>query len=403
MQCAHRNWHHGAVSGVHITVLVGLVAGCSFPGAGATSDAPPGDDAVDGPGAPGDDGAACGAIEIASYASHNCVRRADGEVRCWGYNEFGNTGVDSTQMCGGSKCVPVPAPVAGLPAADLLGLGDGHSCARAGAAVYCWGRNDRGQFGTGQTGNSVEPVLVPERAGATVLTGGDVHACSLAAGAIKCAGRNQHGELGDNSFTQREAPITVGLSGATALTGGFHHTCAIAGGLVWCWGENDNGQVAPNAPGGDLPGPTGVVNLSGPTQLAAGENHSCALTTGGLSCWGGNANGQLGDGTTEARTAPVSVMITGTIAQVVAGANQTCARDEGGAVSCWGEGYGATPQAVGLGRPARQIASGAFHACARLDDDSVWCWGRNYYGQLGDGSVGNEFSAPVLVSLCAGS
>jgi alpha-tubulin suppressor-like RCC1 family protein len=43
--------------------------------------------------------------------------------------------------------------------------------------------------------------------------------------------------------------------------------------------------------------------------LSAGEQeHACAvLDTGGLKCWGGNAFGQLGDGTTTARDAPVSI------------------------------------------------------------------------------------------------
>lgn len=40
--------------------------------------------------------------------------------------------------------------------------------------------------------------------------------------------------------------------------------------------------------------------------------------------------------------------------------------------------------------PARIVKNGSLHTCAILEDGSLWCWGDNRFGQLGNGSAGNE-------------
>ena len=91
------------------------------------------------------------------------------------------------------------------------------------------------------------------------------------------------------------------------------------------------------------------------------------------------------------------------LSEVAAGANHTCALDEGGKLVCWGDNrYGQ----LGDGscdwyRPSRapvanshgnalEVVSGGGHSCALLENGQVICWGRNSSGQLGDGAGGMD-------------
>jgi alpha-tubulin suppressor-like RCC1 family protein len=114
------------------------------------------------------------------------------------------------------------------------------------------------------------------------------------------------------------------------------------------------------------------------------------------------------------------------IADVVAGATQTCILTTNGSAMCWGEnnygqlGYGHTnhlgddelPYTFGFintgGIPLQQIAAGQSHACAITTIGSVLCWGRGALGALGYGNTANigDNEMPIaagFVSLPAGA
>ena len=60
--------------------------------------------------------------------------------------------------------------------------------------------------------------------------------------------------------------------------------------------------------------PTKVLLPSGRTATAieAGAYHTCAiLDDNSINCWGQNNNGQIGDGTTDYRDSPASVILPG--------------------------------------------------------------------------------------------
>jgi alpha-tubulin suppressor-like RCC1 family protein len=149
--------------------------------------------------------------------------------------------------------------------------------------------------------------------------------------------------------------------------------------------------------------------------LAVGDAHACALkrADGTVWCWGKNDHGQLGDGSTNDRPAAVQVkddrgVPLGSIIQIVAGANHTCAvQSSAGTSYCWGDdsngqlGYGGNaavnkiPSPTQLG-PTVTLTAGSRHTCGvAMGTNTVWCWGANDVGQLGSPGNPSGASAPV--------
>ncbi|KAJ1495207.1 regulator of chromosome condensation 1/beta-lactamase-inhibitor protein II, partial [Baffinella frigidus] len=254
----------------------------------------------------------------------------------------------------------------------------------------CWGRNDYGGLGFQDTmDRGTHPRSMGDNLLAVDLNGtavsvarGEWHACALLEGGfVKCWGLNDNGQLGygdtrqrgDNEFEKEMGaglPV-VKLNGvAIAVALGTRHSCAILeGGFVKCWGYNNYGQLGlghtanrgdgPEEMGAKLPG----VDLGGwnATAIACGEHFSCVLLSneiqsGFLKCWGYNAYGQLGQG----HTSPIGD-----------GASE----------------MGAHLSVVDLNGTAVSVLAGLHHVCVILDDGSIKCWGRNHNGQLGYGDI----------------
>lgn len=158
---------------------------------------------------------------------------------------------------------------------------------------------------------------------------------------------------------------------------------------------------------------TTVTTKGQAVDLAAGLQHTCALlgsagvANGQVACWGNNSRGQLGDGTTDARAVP-DLTALGNVAQVVAGADHTCARVKDGSVWCWGKndrgqlGDGTTqdsalPVRVNLpaGSPSALIEAAGDHTCAVSTTGLLRCWGANESGQSGQRPSTSVVTPPV--------
>ena len=96
-----------------------------------------------------------------------------------------------------------------------LACGQRHTCAiTANGQVKCWGSNSYGQLGIPESGGTLTPKAVPGLSEVVAISAGRVHTCALtSSGAVKCWGSNASGSIGDGTFDERSAPTdVVGLS-----------------------------------------------------------------------------------------------------------------------------------------------------------------------------------------------
>ncbi len=278
-------------------------------------------------------------IKAIATDNHTCALAVDGFLRCWGANAQGQLGLGTTESEGnepGEMGIHLSTVDLGRDSgvarkAVAVTLNTDHTCAILDkGSVKCWGSNDKGQLGLGDT----------ERRG------------------------DEPGEMGDNL-----PDVDLGTDKtATAISAGGDFTCVILNdGSVKCWGDNQFGQLGlgDTDSRGDEPGEMGddliAVDLGvGKTAIAiaAGSNHTCALLNdSSVKCWGANSYGELGQGETSYRGTSPGQM-----------------------------GDNLLPVRIGSGKRAIAIAASA-HTCALLDDGSVKCWGPNNSGELGLGDT----------------
>jgi alpha-tubulin suppressor-like RCC1 family protein len=280
-----------------------------------------------------------GVTAIATASQHSCAVW-NNSVQCWGDNASGDLGNNSATQ----SLVPVPvAPVAPvtLTNATSIATGANHSCAVKAGTVYCWGANESGELGNNSTTPSSVPVQVSGAlAGVTAIAAGATHTCALASGGVLCWGNNGSRQLGNNSSGNNSStpvPVTNLTSGVVAIGAGNSHTCAVtSAGAVMCWGSDSSGQLGDGTMN-DTGVPVAVSTItSGATALALGTDFTCALVAGAVQCWGIGASGQLGNGQASPSVVPVPVTgLTSGVTSIAAGDSHVCAVVNS-AVQCWG-------------------------------------------------------------------
>ena len=383
-------------------------------------------------------GAVAGPSRVISGAwatgrGHTCAVVAEGQVLCWGDDNFGQLG---NGVAAGT--VTAPAGPVVLPAgthATALAAGADHTCALlSNGQVSCWGRDTNGQLGDGSLAVDVSApsstVVLPggPSAYATAIAAGDRHTCALlGSGGVTCWGDDAAGQVGNGAVSGNvmspSAPVVLpsGMA-ATAVAAGGSSTCAVlADGEVTCWGSDSSGQAGNGSAAGNVLSPSSPVELPGfavAMSITVGLEHACVvLSTGRVTCWGSDSSGQIGNGSVAGNVAapPQPVGLPGGVTAVAlaAGRLHSCALLRTGSITCWGSdvagqlGNGAAGSQLTPSSPialpglmaARGIAAGDDHTCALLSSNELTCWGLNGTGQLGVGTTSNADSATRLVRI----
>lgn len=256
-------------------------------------------------------------IQVAAGAEHACAVLADGTMRCWGNNEFGQVGQVGVDMVGDDE-LPSDLPPIDVGTNVLrVAAGARHTCAVLGGGdVRCWGNNDAGQLGVpGLTDNigddeapSVNPIVQLDGEVVNISARFDHTCVSFVTGNVQCwgaggSGRLGYGDeepLGDDEEVNTQMSFDLGFN-ASHLATGAEHTCVrlISTG-IFCWGEGDNGRLGLGNTDDVLtpvPGQVDVSKAQGPGDVATGAMFTCTRTQGSeVKCWGRNNRGQIGQG-----------------------------------------------------------------------------------------------------------
>jgi alpha-tubulin suppressor-like RCC1 family protein len=330
---------------------------------------------------------------------HSCAVMRDGSVQCWGYNNEGQLG-DGTRV---NKSVPTVVPVIdhSTPAKTAVSISAGiaHTCAVMGdGSVLCWGNNNYGQLGDNSTTRRLTPVAVSGLDGSSAhstavsVSAGDLATCALMAdGTSRCWGLNGYRWLGNQSGDDSSVPVdqsggfdgsTDDSTGLSVSTSSDWRVCVLMeSGAAKCWGSNAFGGLGIGSSNDDLHTEVlGAVNeITGATaattavSVSGDDTHGCAaLAVGTVKCWGRGTAGQLGN---------------------------DFWTDERGPVLALGGIDGTTAASTAV-----NVSAGLYFTCSAMADGSARCWGVNDNGQLGSDS-GFEMSlyVPTAVNGINGS
>lgn len=364
-------------------------------------------------------------MEISAGDYHTCVRRRDGQIYCWGWNQQHQTGDSSGALCG---IYPASIPCTPLPVRVRLPLGNGtsipsirvttggrHTCALDTLkTAWCWGANDNGQVGIGSTSPT---VAIPTRVAGTqttfyALTAGGDATCGSVVG-LWCWGQYPQGP-----WPAPRTPNFIPSSALNPIVLTSSDFCGYSGSGQWlCWGGNGSGQLAADPATNPTVTPQIIHAIDGATHVSlSGGGDMCVDQPSGVTqCFGRNAVqsnvpplptfGLLGNPSFTGTNSFVG-QTSGPFHGIAVNQYHACALDANGNAFCWGVNDDAQlgngtqqgssiPQMVLGGLTFKALAVGREHTCAISNDNHVYCWGDNFLGELGAWTPGQTSGIPV--------
>tara|TARA_B100000683_G_C12497664_1_gene556677 strand:+ start:1138 stop:2943 length:1806 start_codon:yes stop_codon:yes gene_type:complete len=151
-------------------------------------------------------------IDVAAGVNNTCViTAADGKVYCWGDNQSGAIG-NGVHQPFAREGEPIETEDLGQRAVKLS-LGSTYALAiMADGSVKGWGQNSYGQLGNGSmTSPQNSPLAVVGLEGPVIqISAGVNHSCALLENrSVWCWGRNNYGQLGDGTSVDSASPVQV--------------------------------------------------------------------------------------------------------------------------------------------------------------------------------------------------
>jgi len=384
------------------------------------------------------------------FKGHSCTLYR-GQVTCFGNNEFGQLGKENTTSFGGgltddistqSRVIDFGTNIYGVEhyITDIA-VGKNHTCVLTSTnQVKCFGENQYGQLGygntsnyggsTGSMGSSLPNVNVGSAEIVDSIIAMNDSTCALIGGdTIKCWGKNDMGQAGIGDITDTDIGSSssemstnlgsVGFSGIEMdmLSGGGEHACVRITGTneLKCWGNNLHGQLGLNNTPVFFPSDTNHGDEAGEPSLSAnistasvltsivlGARHTCVSFVAGTfntRCFGDNRGGQLGMGRTHSLAEDLNPAYTSTPSDILYYLGYSMIGN--GFEILETSGDSADPnnvpvvaitnnQYAQVREPASSIAAGDSHTCGVYDfyfnetgvrtaGKNIKCWGSNYH------------------------
>lgn len=187
-----------------------------------------------------------GAIDVVAGLRHGCSLHADGSVRCWGENTYGEVGDGTTTPR------DVATPVLGLTDAVAVAAGNRASCAlRAGGRVTCWGPPFAVEVTdpvTGETSIDRNPREIPGLGGVVDVApqwrlgpAAGTTASPAEGAQLSTAARSDGSAVRFRREGVAEEPVGEGV---VDVAQGGDHGCALDDrSRVYCVGDSGRGQL----------------------------------------------------------------------------------------------------------------------------------------------------------------
>jgi len=334
---------------------------------------------------------------VSAGFKHTCGIKTNGSLWCWGLNNVGQLGLgDTTER-------HAPTQVGTNTDWASVAAGDTYTCGLTSDGTrYCWGNNGSWQLGLGVTENQLRPTRRLGEGKWKSVSVKSHHSCGIRTdGTGHCWGNNFFYQFGRGKDDRKNSTTPKAVSGGhtwNELHVGGDYTCGIdTSGVRYCWGSDDTGDLGLGTGSPTFVAvPTSLAGDGAWTALSLGSV-GCGLSTAKrLYCWGSEP--------ASVEQNPVNWR------QVSVGSIFTCGITSTRTRYCMGlNNFGQ----LGLGHTQNKdamtslegdgaylsISAGGSHACGISTANRLYCWGENKYGEVGDGATTPaQQNLPVLVS-----
>ena len=161
----------------------------------------------------------------------------------WGYNNTGELGVNHAARVYAPRPARLPAGIV-----DLQGGANFSVALTESGRVLTWGSNEHGQLGDGsrRPRRTPQQVRLPDGHRAAAIAAGTDHVVVVTTrGHLITWGRNHRGQLGTGDRDDRLSPKVVRAETVRKVAAGDGISAAITpGGRLLTWGRNGQGQLA---------------------------------------------------------------------------------------------------------------------------------------------------------------